>query len=71
MAEQLGVPAFVVGGLVRDLLLGRKNFGVDVVIDGDGIAFSRALSRRVGARVTACWKRGYTVRSTPKQKRGN
>jgi tRNA nucleotidyltransferase (CCA-adding enzyme) len=44
VAEQLGVPAFVVGGLVRDLLLGRKNFGVDVVIDGDGITFSRALS---------------------------
>src|SRR5437867_5673671 len=52
LAEQLGVQAFVVGGLVRDLLLGRKNLDVDMVVEGDGIAFARALSRRVGAQVT-------------------
>ena len=53
LAEQMGVSAFLVGGLVRDLLLGRRNFDVDVVIEGDGIAFAVALSRLAGARVTA------------------
>lgn len=61
LAEQMGVASFLVGGLVRDLLIGRKNFDVDVVIEADGIAFARALSRRVGAHVIAHQRFGTAV----------
>ena len=39
------------GGFVRDMLLGRPNLDVDVVVEGDGVAFAQAFggaSRRSG-----------------------
>ena len=45
LAEQRKVSAFVVGGFVRDLLLGRPNCDLDLVVEGDGIAYARALGR--------------------------
>ncbi len=39
-AEQLGVDAYVVGGFVRDKILGRKTKDIDVVCVGDGIALA-------------------------------
>jgi tRNA nucleotidyltransferase (CCA-adding enzyme) len=38
----------LVGGAVRDLLLGRAPRELDVVVDGDARAFAAALARRVG-----------------------
>ena len=61
LAEQMGVAAFLVGGLVRDLLIGRKNFDVDMMIEADGIAFARALSRRRGAQVMVHQRFGTAV----------
>jgi tRNA nucleotidyltransferase (CCA-adding enzyme) len=43
-----GMKAFVVGGFVRDLLLGRENYDLDVVVEGDGIALARTFARRAG-----------------------
>ena len=37
MAQKKDYAAFVVGGFVRDLLMGVKNFDVDIVIEGDAI----------------------------------
>jgi tRNA nucleotidyltransferase (CCA-adding enzyme) len=42
-SRRLGVPAYLVGGFVRDLLLGRDNRDLDVVVEGDGPAFAREL----------------------------
>ena len=39
-ADEMGYPVFVVGGLVRDLLIGRPNLDVDIVVEGDGIDFA-------------------------------
>ena len=33
---------YAVGGLPRDLILGRPNWDVDIVVEGDGIAFAKA-----------------------------
>ena len=41
-ARQLDMKAYIVGGFVRDLLLDRPNFDLDVVIEGDGIAFMKS-----------------------------
>jgi len=51
VADGLGVSAYVVGGFVRDLLLERPNFDVDIVVEGDGIQFGKALASEIHARV--------------------
>jgi tRNA nucleotidyltransferase (CCA-adding enzyme) len=44
--------AWVVGGVVRDLLLGREPGGiVDVVVEGDAVAMARRAAVRVGGRL--------------------
>jgi tRNA nucleotidyltransferase/poly(A) polymerase len=49
-----GESVFVVGGVVRDLLCGRAvgDQDLDIVVQGDGIAFAKALAERVGGVVT-------------------
>ncbi len=44
---------YVVGGFVRDILLGKWSMDVDVVIEGDGVNFSNefALKKKVKCRV--------------------
>jgi len=49
-AEETGFYAYAVGGLVRDLFLQRDNLDVDVVIEGDGIAFASRFSVGHNAR---------------------
>ena len=46
VAEKMDFQAFAVGGFVRDLLLRRKNFDLDLVIEGEGIKFVRYFSSR-------------------------
>ena len=41
-------PAFLVGGGVRDLLLGRQTVDFDVAIEGDARAVARELAQRLG-----------------------
>jgi tRNA nucleotidyltransferase (CCA-adding enzyme) len=60
-ADARGVSAYIVGGCVRDLLLGHRNLDVDVVIEGDGIAFAQALAQWEGARVTTYARFGTAV----------
>jgi tRNA nucleotidyltransferase (CCA-adding enzyme) len=51
IAGESGISAFLVGGFVRDLMLGVPNLDVDVVVEGDGIAFAGLLAREFGGRV--------------------
>lgn len=44
VAEQLGREVFLVGGYVRDLLLGRPNSDIDFVTIGTGIQFAKAVA---------------------------
>ncbi len=48
VARQTGTPAYVIGGFVRDLLLGRPSKDVDFVVAGSGIAFARRLAEYLG-----------------------
>jgi tRNA nucleotidyltransferase (CCA-adding enzyme) len=41
---------FVVGGTVRDILLGERSFDVDIAVEGDAIAFAEALAEALGGR---------------------
>lgn len=46
-ARALGVPAYVVGGFVRDRLLGRASKDVDIVCVGSGIELARQTATRM------------------------
>ncbi|MCL5429149.1 MAG: hypothetical protein M1347_05010 [Chloroflexi bacterium] len=62
-AEQQGAPLYLVGGCVRDLLLGRRNLDLDLVLEGSAIQLGRTLVKRFGGRLvthkafgTAVWR---------------
>lgn len=42
--------AYLIGGFVRDLMLGVQNLDLDIVIEGDGITFAEDLAGRLKAR---------------------
>ena len=65
IAEEKSFRVFLVGGFVRDLLLGVKNFDIDLVVEGNGISFARALVERLGGKVTAHKRFGTAVATLP------
>ncbi len=60
-ADELGMNVYVVGGFVRDLLLKRPNLDIDLVVEGDGIAFAKKFAKDFSARVRAHKKFGTAV----------
>ena len=46
-ADSLGRECYVVGGYVRDLMLGRESKDIDFVTVGSGIEVARAVSRQL------------------------
>ncbi len=57
-ASLLGLPIYIVGGFVRDLLLGHPGLDFDLVVEGDAIKLAGSLASRYGGRVTAHTKFG-------------
>jgi tRNA nucleotidyltransferase (CCA-adding enzyme) len=53
LADEAGLSVYAVGGLVRDLLMGRTSADIDLVVEGDGIAFARVLARELDGTVRA------------------
>ncbi len=47
VSEELGYPAYVVGGYVRDRLLARPSKDMDIVCIGNGIKLAEALASRL------------------------
>ncbi len=50
LADEFKVNLFLVGGVVRDLMLRRPNLDIDIVVEGDGIALARLYSERYCGR---------------------
>jgi tRNA nucleotidyltransferase (CCA-adding enzyme) len=61
VADMLGYNAFLVGGLVRDILLKRENLDVDIVIEGDGIKFAQEFAEHHDVRTRSHKKFGTAV----------
>jgi len=51
LASELGLGLYLVGGAVRDLLLGRANFDLDLVVEGDAPKLASLLAQRIGGQV--------------------
>jgi tRNA nucleotidyltransferase (CCA-adding enzyme) len=61
LADEGGVSLYLVGGVVRDLLLKRENWDLDLTVEGNGIAFARLVADRYGAGL-AVFERFATAR---------
>ncbi|MFZ5799860.1 MAG: CCA tRNA nucleotidyltransferase [Candidatus Omnitrophota bacterium] len=49
LASKHGFQVYLVGGIVRDLLLGRENLDLDIVVEGDGLGFARLLGAKLSS----------------------
>ncbi|MFN5295546.1 MAG: tRNA nucleotidyltransferase, partial [Flavobacteriales bacterium] len=49
-AQKLGVEAYVIGGFVRDVLLGRPNTDIDFVANTNGVELARASAKALGIK---------------------
>ena len=47
-ADDAGLDAYVVGGTVRDALLGRRTGDLDLAVDRDAISWARTIAAQVG-----------------------
>jgi tRNA nucleotidyltransferase (CCA-adding enzyme) len=52
---------YLVGGTVRDIVLGEESFDVDIAIEGDAIEFARSLAVALGGRATPHERFGAAV----------
>lgn len=50
LAKSVGSEAYIVGGFVRDLFLGVKNFDVDITVEPDGMQFAKVLARELNGK---------------------
>ncbi|NTU41956.1 MAG: CCA tRNA nucleotidyltransferase, partial [Nitrospirales bacterium] len=63
--QGLPLRTFLVGGAVRDLLLGIETKDADIALDGDSLATAEAFSREAGATFVLLdreWRTGRVVR---------
>ena len=52
LAYSNNMAVYLVGGFVRDLILGVKNLDLDIVVEGDGIKFAEVLSQKLNVGLT-------------------
>jgi len=52
---------YLVGGTVRDILLGEPSFDVDIAVEGDAVALARSLAEVLRGRVRAHPKFGTAI----------
>jgi tRNA nucleotidyltransferase (CCA-adding enzyme) len=52
-ATRKNIPLYIIGGFVRDLLLGVPALDFDLVLEGDAISFVKSLAKRHGGKVTS------------------
>ena len=60
-AEVRQESAYIVGDWARDLLLGRRNLDVEVVVEGDALALAQALAQQEDARLTTHARMGIAI----------
>jgi poly(A) polymerase len=51
IAEQENNPTFVIGGFVRDCILGRESHDIDIVVQGSGIDLARTFAKHLGKNI--------------------
>lgn len=65
-AAQSRLPLYIIGGSVRDLILGAAFKDLDLTVEGNAIALGRSLAKQYGGKVTAHSKFGTAKWFLPK-----
>lgn len=61
LAEINNIQAYVVGGYVRDKLLGIDKSDIDITVIGDGIKFADMIAKEYGVNLSAVYKKFGTA----------
>ncbi|MEN6642028.1 MAG: hypothetical protein ABFE08_06245 [Armatimonadia bacterium] len=61
LARELGLSAYLVGGAVRDALLGCSSLDLDVTVEGDALPFAARLAEITGGSLTSHDRFGTAV----------
>ena len=51
VADEISVPAYAVGGVVRDMLLHRESKDIDIVVVGSGIELAKAAAHKLAPKL--------------------
>ena len=51
VADEISVPAYAVGGVVRDMLLHRESKDIDIVVVGSGIELAKAAAHKLSPKL--------------------
>ncbi|MFH1073607.1 MAG: CBS domain-containing protein [Candidatus Firestonebacteria bacterium] len=65
LADKEKTKVYVVGGFVRDILLNIESFDMDIVVEGNGIAFASVLAKKIKAEIKKHKKFGTAVLNLP------
>jgi len=49
VSKETKMPAYLVGGFPRDLILGAKDWDLDITVEGNGIKFAENLAKRLNS----------------------
>lgn len=58
-AQELGVSCYIIGGFVRDKLIGRKTKDADIVCVGDGIELANKVAQRFNPHPSVAFFKNY------------
>lgn len=61
-ASKSGHKLYLIGGIVRDMLLKRENLDIDITVEGDAIKFAKILAAECGAEILSEHKNFGTVK---------
>lgn len=61
VADELSLEAYVVGGYVRDKLLGKEVNDIDIVVLGDGVQFAKTVAEKLGKRKVVTFEKFGTA----------
>ena len=50
LSSKIDIPAYIVGGYVRDALLNKKTNDIDIMVEGDAIKFSKNLAKELNVK---------------------
>lgn len=71
LADREGIRAFVVGGYVRDLLLGKKVKDIDIVVLGNGVAFAETVAKSLRKKNLVVFEKFGTAMLSMETSTGN
>lgn len=62
VAKKNNYKIFLIGGLVRDLLLNRKSLDIDITVEGDAIEFANILEKKYDAKILSVHESFGTIK---------